>query len=549
MIVIGKLLLVRDPWATLILSGHKSWEIRGETVAYRGTIAIAKSGEKQSRIFGVVDIVDCIGPLSLKELRNAYDKHRDPDDTRKKPYKKTYAWVLENPRMLMRPKEFRHKSGWVKWGIGKWKFSESDFVSHTEIQVYESPKINIREQFLASMHDDISAFRIEGQSFDINGDCVSVIRSPDFSNMPPNQARRLMQEGYRKIQRKNWEENAAGWSKISDILSERGEIASKPLAPDELRPTLELVETSRQKKLHAYCRAHQNIPSSNSIGRQVDLLVWHDPKGEGCGSKHLLGAIGMGSAAYSVGGRDQLFGWNDRTEKGKLAKDNALRCLVQVNCLVAHPPYDNVNYRLTKLFTMAVFSDQVIQAYRSRYNSPLLAAVSTAGYAGEAHMWDRIALGALREDGCFVTSANKLSRRQSKAYALWASPSFSADNRRRRNNFIFYPEATIKGPCLNIFSNRTRCLARKLCESSSAILKMTSWTNAMRSALGIVGVHVDTFKMPERSLYIGMLDNACIRRLRNGKVACSAPSISWNKWADFWARVKSQPVNKGRNPQ
>jgi uncharacterized protein DUF4338/ASCH domain-containing protein len=550
MIATEKLLLVRDPWATLILAGHKSWEIRGEAVAYRGTIAIAKSGEKQSRIFGVVDIVDCIGPLSLKELKNSYDKHRDPIDTRKKPYKKTYAWILANPRMLVMPKQFQHKNGWVKWGTGKWEFSDSDFVPRAEVQVYESPKISIREQFLASMHDDISGFRFEGQSFDISGNCVSVIRNPDFSSMSPMQARRLMQDGYRRIQRKNWQENADEWDEVCGTLSKQGEIASEPLAPDELCPTLELVETPWQKKLHAYCRAHQKIPSSLSIGRQVDLLVWHDPKDEVGGKRHLLGAIGIGSAAYSAGGRDQLFGWNDRTDKGKLAKDNALRCLVQVNCLVAHPPYDNVDYRLTKLFTMAVFSDQVIQAYRSRYkNSPLLAAVSTAGYAGDAHMWDRIAFGALRSEGCFVTPSDKLSRRQCEACTLWTSPSFTADNRRRRNNYIFYPEASIGGPCLNIFSNRTRRLARELCESSSAILKMTSWTTAMKSALGIVGVHVDTFKMPERSLYIGMLDNACISRLRDGNVVCEAPAISWDKWAGFWARVKSKPINKGRNPR
>lgn len=548
MIVTEKLLLVRDPWATLILAGHKSWEIRGETVSYRGTIAIAKSGEKQSRILGIVDIVDCIGPLSLKQLKFSYDKHRDPEDTRKKPYKKTYAWVLANPRMLLKPKTFKHINGWVKWGTGKWEFVESEFIPEIEVQVHESPKINIREQFLYSMHDDISAFIIEGRSFNIGGNSVTVIRRPDFRAMPINTARKIMQEGYLRIREKNWLENIEEWEEVRGILKNKGEIASDPLTPDELRPKLELVVTPWQKKLHDYCRAYQKIPSSRSIGRSVDLLVWHESKnGEGR-ARHLLGAIGIGSPAYSVGGRDRLFGWDDRTDSGKLAKDNALRCFVQVNCLVAHPPYDNVHYRLTKLFAMAVFSELAIQAYEARYRSPLLAAVSTSGYAGEAHLWDRIALGALRKNGCIVPPSDNLSRRQSEACALWAAPGFSAGSRRRRNNYIFYPEAKISGPCYNIFSNRTKRLARELCESSSAIKKMTSLRIAMKSALGIVGMHEETFSMPERSLYIGMLCNTCISRLRDGNVSCKAPAIIWDKWVNYWAKAKAVP-NKKENPQ
>ena len=547
MIFTEKLLLIRDPWVTLILAGFKTWEIRGEPVSYRGTIAIAKSGEKQSLIFGVVDIVNCIGPLTLDEITNGYDKHRDPDDTHKKPYKHTYAWILNNPRMLSSPKEFQHQNGWVKWGTGKWEFSDSDFIPRGEIQVCESPRINIREQFLDSMHEDISAFNIEGRSFDICGNCVSVIRRPDFSRMSQDQSRRLMREGYSFIQKKNWEENATKWDEVQDILRKEGGLASEPLAANELRPILEIVETPWQKKLHSYCRALQNIPSSASIGRRVDLLVWHDPGGDT--RRHLLGAIGIGSPAYSVGGRDKLFGWNDRTEEGKAAKDNALRCLVHVNCLVTHPPYDSVDYRMTKLFAMAVFSEQVIRTFNSRYNSPLLAATSTAGYAGEAHMWDRIALGGLRDSGCLVKSPEGLSRRQSDAFELWASPSFSADSRRNRNNHIFYPEASISGSSLNIFSNQTRRLARELCESSSAIRRMTSWTNAMRMAIGIAGVPIDTFKMPQRSLYVGMLDNQCISHLREGNVECSAPAISWGKWVSYWALKKANPQKERGSPE
>ena len=51
-------LIIKEKWLRLILSGLKSWEIRGSRTKKRGTIYLIQSGS--SHIMGQVDIVDCI---------------------------------------------------------------------------------------------------------------------------------------------------------------------------------------------------------------------------------------------------------------------------------------------------------------------------------------------------------------------------------------------------------------------------------------------------------------------------------------------------------
>ena len=50
-------LIVQKRWADLILSGQKTWEIRGETTKKRGRVAIFEKGSNS--VAGEVEIVDC----------------------------------------------------------------------------------------------------------------------------------------------------------------------------------------------------------------------------------------------------------------------------------------------------------------------------------------------------------------------------------------------------------------------------------------------------------------------------------------------------------
>lgn len=108
-------LLIRSPWIYMIMDGHKDWEIRGTKTSIRGPVALIQS--KTGKIFGTADLVDSIGPLSLKELQDTLPRHRIPAQelAQNTPYKKTFAWVLKNPRWFLFPVPYKHPSGAVIW--------------------------------------------------------------------------------------------------------------------------------------------------------------------------------------------------------------------------------------------------------------------------------------------------------------------------------------------------------------------------------------------------------------------------------------------------
>jgi len=105
-------LTVRDPWASLVLTGEKTWELRGSSTAKRGTIYVIKSGT--GRVFGSVQMIEVIGPLSLNELRAAEALH-GVRDIEAPPYEKTYAWVFAYPVLFTEPVPYEHPNGARTW--------------------------------------------------------------------------------------------------------------------------------------------------------------------------------------------------------------------------------------------------------------------------------------------------------------------------------------------------------------------------------------------------------------------------------------------------
>ncbi len=107
-------LIIRSPWIEKILAGKKTWEIRGSRTKIRGRIALIRAGS--GLILGTCDLVDVVGPLSLKELKaNASKIGSRPIDLPGLRYKTTYAWVLGRSTQLKRPKPYEHPSGAVIW--------------------------------------------------------------------------------------------------------------------------------------------------------------------------------------------------------------------------------------------------------------------------------------------------------------------------------------------------------------------------------------------------------------------------------------------------
>lgn len=108
------LIIMEEP-VEQILSGLKTWEIRGMQTKIRGTIALIKKGTKT--VVGTADLVDVRGPLSVPTLRRTMSLHRLTRDecTAGGGYKQTHAWVLENVKRLAKPVPYKHPSGAVIW--------------------------------------------------------------------------------------------------------------------------------------------------------------------------------------------------------------------------------------------------------------------------------------------------------------------------------------------------------------------------------------------------------------------------------------------------
>lgn len=107
-------LMLREEWLELILSGRKTWEIRGRATAERGRIALLASGT--GLVVGTCEILDVVGPLTLRELRANVSRLGDPGGTvARLPYAKTFAWVVGKPQRLLKPVPYRHPRGAVVW--------------------------------------------------------------------------------------------------------------------------------------------------------------------------------------------------------------------------------------------------------------------------------------------------------------------------------------------------------------------------------------------------------------------------------------------------
>ena len=103
-------LIIKPYWADLILSGEKTWEIRGSWTGHRGPTAIIKSGT--GKVFGFVDLWDCI-PLTYHAWFGNKDKHRV--EYGMIDYKRPHAWVMRKARKLQEPIPYNHPQGAVIW--------------------------------------------------------------------------------------------------------------------------------------------------------------------------------------------------------------------------------------------------------------------------------------------------------------------------------------------------------------------------------------------------------------------------------------------------
>ena len=105
-------LIVKNPWLDMILSGSKTWEIRGVHTKKRGKIHLALSGGG-GRIVGGCRLVDSF-PIDRAELEKHVDKHCI-DNTNTITYPRPHAWVMLDPVRYDKPFAYKHPYGAIKW--------------------------------------------------------------------------------------------------------------------------------------------------------------------------------------------------------------------------------------------------------------------------------------------------------------------------------------------------------------------------------------------------------------------------------------------------
>lgn len=110
-------LVVREPWASLIVGGRKTWEIRRYPTRIRGRIGIVS----RRGLIGAVRLVEVLGPFTVEELLVHVEKHLAPEEVLRE-YAggaELYAWVLAEPEEFPEPFEVERPRGPRTWVTGR----------------------------------------------------------------------------------------------------------------------------------------------------------------------------------------------------------------------------------------------------------------------------------------------------------------------------------------------------------------------------------------------------------------------------------------------
>ena len=101
-------LFVKEPWIDLLLSGDKTWEIRGSDTKHRGPLFLIKSGTGQA--FGLINLYET--QKIPKEDFLKYAEHHKVYN-QEVSYKNIWAWKMEKPRIFESPVDIKLKPGAV----------------------------------------------------------------------------------------------------------------------------------------------------------------------------------------------------------------------------------------------------------------------------------------------------------------------------------------------------------------------------------------------------------------------------------------------------
>lgn len=108
-------LVIDEPYISQILSGEKTWEMRGSRTGKREVIGLIKKSTKH--VFGTAELYACEGPLNFEQLLETTDKHGISKAKVEAGLldKWNYAWKLRNIVEFDKPVPYDHPNGAVTW--------------------------------------------------------------------------------------------------------------------------------------------------------------------------------------------------------------------------------------------------------------------------------------------------------------------------------------------------------------------------------------------------------------------------------------------------
>lgn len=115
MTAVTKALIVDQPWIDLILSGRKTWEMRGTGTSHRGWFGLIRKGSGQ--VVGAARMTGSGAALTQAEMIATMDRHHIPEHMIRSGAvaKWTTPWHLSDARPLGRPVAYNHPYGAVTW--------------------------------------------------------------------------------------------------------------------------------------------------------------------------------------------------------------------------------------------------------------------------------------------------------------------------------------------------------------------------------------------------------------------------------------------------
>lgn len=109
-------LIVKQPYADMIISGQKNLEMRSKKTNVRGEVGIIPKGS--GHIIGTVEVVGVHDfSHAPQHLKNpvARSDHRIPPEEWHLLDKWCIGWELRNPRKFVEPIKYDHPQGAVTW--------------------------------------------------------------------------------------------------------------------------------------------------------------------------------------------------------------------------------------------------------------------------------------------------------------------------------------------------------------------------------------------------------------------------------------------------